>query len=339
MKFSAAPDIRIALVGLGHVADHQIAAIEMTDGLRLVAACDKDPSSARKLSYGMPFFSCINDLLSDGQFEIVMISTPNREHYRLGEQVIESGKALILEKPAVESRRQLDRIVRKSKHADVFVYVSLHAAFGVEVIWFQRQLANGSLSFGDLRFVRACFFDPYISDNALTNGAESLGGSWMDSGMNALSVLGKFVDPANLLIVKSHMRAPEGLNCSETEGMVSLESGQVRGLIHTSWLTGINHKSTQLIFDQDEVLLDHSRQKASRGKGENQKTIFAYDGTLHRLTNHYVGVFSDVVNRYVSGKGNLDYAVALHDRFFDADENRNWDIDRAVIGANIATEK
>ncbi len=339
MKFGAAPDIRIALVGLGHVADHQIAAIETTDGLRLVAACDRDPNSARRLSEDTSFYLCIDDLLSVGQFDIVMISTPNRDHYRLGELVIDAGKDLILEKPAVESRRQLDRIVQKSKCADIFLYFSLHAAFGAEVIWLQRQLASDKLNFGDLRCFRAYFCDPYITENDLTKGAESLGGSWMDSGVNALSVLGNFIDPANLRIAVSRMRAPEGLNCSETEGMVSLESGRVRGLIHTSWLTGLNHKSTLLIFDQDEVLLDHSRQQASRGKGENQKAIFAYDGSLHRLTNHYVGVFSDLVGRYSGGKSNSDFAVALHELFFDADENRQWGIDNTAISADIVSEK
>jgi len=339
VKTGAEPDIRIALVGLGHVADHQLAAIEMTEGLRLVAACDKKPDAARRLSEGISFYPCIEDLLATDQFDIVMISTPNREHFHLGGLVIEAGKDLILEKPAVETRQQLDNIIRKSECADIFLYFALHAAFGVEVVWLRQQLTDDNLNLGNLRCFRSRFYDPYQTEHGLLKGAESLGGSWMDSGINALSVLGNFVEAADLRLESSHMRDPAGLNCSETEGMVSMLCDRVRGLVHTSWLTDRNHKSTLLIFDEDEVLLDHSYQRASIGKNANRRTLFTYNGSLHRLTNHYVGVFSDLVARYSARRSNLEFAVALHKVLFDADENRQSLVDSVATGAGVVTEK
>jgi len=322
LSTTATPDIRIALVGLGHVAVHQIAAIELTAGICLAAACDKNPETAQCLRDGIPFYTCIEDLLAERQADVVMISAPNHEHFRLGEMVIDSAKNLVLEKPAVENRQQLAAIVRRSEQAGAFLYVSLHAAFGAEVMWLRRQLGEAALRLGELQSFAARFYDPYVSHDTLTEGAASLGGSWMDSGVNALSVLGSILDPADLRVEDSRMRRSAGLNCSETEARVSLSYRQAQGTIHTSWLTGRNHKSTSLVFEGAEVLLNHSDQQASIGSGSDRKTAFAYSGPLHRLTNHYVGVFSDLVAAFSSGRSNVEFAVALHDLYFCADETR-----------------
>ena len=323
MTRDASPEIRIALVGLGHVAQHQVSAIAQTDGLRLVAACDKNPETRRRVGDDVAFYQSTEDLLSRERFDIVMISAPNREHFRIASQVIDAGKDLVLEKPAVETRQQLDELVSRSARAGVWLHFSLHAAFGAEVLWFRHQLAAAKLHLGNLRCFRASFFDPYVTADGLAEGADSLGGSWMDSGINALSVLGNFVDPNTLRVAASRMRSPRALRCSETEALVSLESDTAQGAILTSWLKGQNHKSTILEFQNDQVLLDHSGQRVCIGTHGQRKTWFAYDGPLQRLTNHYVGVFSDLVAQYASGQSNAALAISLHRVFFDANECRD----------------
>ena len=324
-------DISVALVGLGHVAKHQIAAMEMTDGIRLVAACDTNPDAAHHLVEDTPFYPSLEDLLSSCKCDFVMISAPNREHFRLGEAVIKAGRNLILEKPGVETLPQLRRIVLASQSSNIFLHFALHAAFGAEVIWLRQELALGHLDLGSLNGFRACFYDPYVTDTGLTHGADSLGGSWMDSGINALSVLGSFMDPGRLCVQTSRMRRPAGLRCSETEALVSLRSERAQGCIHTSWLTGRNHKSTLLKFDEGDILLDHSGQKVSFDDGKSRKLLFTCEGPLDRLTNHYVGVLSDLVDRFPRGNCNTDFAVTLHERFFEAADKRQWGIDDETI--------
>ena len=320
-------DIQIALVGLGHVASYQIAAIDLTEGVKLAAACDIDPDCARHLPEAVEFHTSFEKMLSAAQYDVVMIAAPNREHYRLGRLAIDAGKALVLEKPAVESRKQFDDMVNAATTSDVYLYVAMHAAFGAEVLWLTRQLESDSLNLGEIRGFESSFQDPYIVQNRLTSGAASLGGSWMDSGVNALSVLGNFIELQDLHISSSRMRAPNGLNCSETEGLVELESDTVRGDIHTSWLSGLNHKSTRLLFEHGEILLDHSIQSALKGAKGSRQVVYSYDGPLHRLTNHYVGIFTDLVRRYAIGQGNADIAIPIHQIFFEADKVRQ-ELDR-----------
>lgn len=321
--------IQIALVGLGHAARHQIAAIDLTEGVNLTAACDIDPYRAAQLPRSVKFHTQFDELLSQGQFDVIMISTPNRERYRLALRALETSKALVLEKPAVETREQFDTVVSAAASGDVFLYVAMHAAFGVEVRWLSRQLRSKILRPGELRGFRALFHDPYITQRRLADGASSLGGSWMDSGVNALSVLGTFTDLQNLHVMASHMRAPGDLSCSETEALIELESDRVRGKIHTSWLTGQNRKSTRLFFENYEVLLDHSGQRIYKGAPGSRQIIYSNDKPSDRLTNHYIGVFSDLVTGFSSGSGNVDVAASVHRIFFEADEMRLWDLESA----------
>lgn len=322
MTTAESTDIQIGILGLGHVAAHQSAAIELTKGINLAAACDIDPGTATHLPESVEFYTSFDKMLSDGRCNVILISAPNREHYQLGRQTIDAGNALILEKPAVETREQFDDIVARAAENNIFLYVALHSAFGVEVLWLAQQMECGSLDLGDLHGFEADLFDPYIVRNELVDGVTSLGGSWMDCGVNALSVLASFVDPGDLRVSSSRMTPPKGLDCSETEGLVELESTTVRGKIHTSWLTGKDHKSTRLFFEQDEIFLDHSAQKVFRGPPESQQAIYSYDGPLPRLTNHYVGVFADLVRQYSMGRGNIDFAAPIHRTFFAADEAR-----------------
>jgi D-galactose 1-dehydrogenase len=322
MTTAGSPDIQIGLVGLGHVAAHQSAAIELTEGINLAAACDIDPDTATHLPKSVEFYASFDKMLSDGRCNAILISAPNREHYQLGCRTIDAGNALVLEKPAVETREQFDDIVARAADKNVFLYVAMHAAFGAEILWLSRQLERNSLNLGDLRGFEASFFDPYVVRNQLVNGATSLGGSWSDSGANALSILARLVDLRDLRVSNSRMTPSDGLDCSETEGLVELESSTVHGNIHTSWLTGRDHKSTRLFFEEDEILLDHSAQKVFRGPSESQQVIYSYDGPLARLTNHYVGVFADLVRHHSMGRGNIDVAMPNHRIFFTADEIR-----------------
>ena len=317
-------DLQLALVGLGHVATRQIAAIEQTDGLHLAAACDIDADAAKRLGDSVRFYTSIDELLTNDPCDIVMISAPNREHYRLARQVIDSGKGLVLEKPAVETQDQLKDLMSAIEAGNSLACFALHAAFGAEVLWLCGELDGNELNLGPLRGFESSFYDPYVIDGALVAGAASLGGSWMDSGVNALSVLGLFLDPGELRVASSRMREPGSLECSETEAVVELETDAARGTIHTSWLTGRNHKSTLLHFENDSVLLDHSDQKAYRGTGTSRQPVFVYEGPLHRLTNHYVGVFADLVGRVATNTSNAGYAIPLHDIFFAVDEVRTW---------------
>ena len=76
--------INIAIVGLGHVAQYQIAALKYFKEFYLLAACDTNREKAKSLGKDVVFFNSIDELLSCETIDVVLISTPMREHFSMG---------------------------------------------------------------------------------------------------------------------------------------------------------------------------------------------------------------------------------------------------------------
>jgi hypothetical protein len=169
------------------------------------------------------------------------------------------------------------------------------------------------------------FFDPYIGKNGLEKKSGiGLGGSWYDSGINALSVLAYIADPASISIVSAKMVS--SMHCNQTSACTRLRcdvDGEVcTGEINTDWMLGLDSKTTLLSYERATVLLDHSNEQVVIRDGQTfPKTISLKNG-LARLINHYVGVFRDLEGSFVRHRGNIGLSTRLHELLFDAmDEN------------------
>jgi D-galactose 1-dehydrogenase len=318
--------INLALVGLGHVAKYQIDAIKQIDAIHLVAACDKEPGAAKIVGKGVRFFEQFDELLACDNIEVVLISTPTSEHYSMGLKVIEAGKGLLLEKPAAESNLELRQLVDASREKNVFMSVALHATFGMEVIWFLRCVNGGTFGSGILSGFAAEFYDPYVQNGAVIPAAKSLVDSWTDSGINALSVVGLFVNPALLEITDSQMLASQQSGSVFVQSSVRfkyLQSGNyLNGTIDTSWTLGKNYKVTKLFYDNGEkvILLDHSAQGVKLIERSTEKIIYQCENKRPRLLNHYIGLFLDFIRLYKEGENNLDFAESIHALLYRAKE-------------------
>lgn len=76
-------------------------------------------------------------------------------------------------------------------------------AFAPEVPWGVRTTRACAGVLGVPVSAQACFADPY--DQNFESAASRLGSSWIDSGIDALSVLWRFISPAELKISLGRM--------------------------------------------------------------------------------------------------------------------------------------
>lgn len=310
--------INLALVGLGHVAKYQIDAIKHIGTIHLVAACDREPSAAQILGNGVRFFERFDELLACDDIEVVLISTPTSEHYSMGLRVIEAGKGLLLEKPAAESNLELRKLVEASREKNVFMSVALHAAFGMDVIWFRQSVNSGRFGSHSLSGFAAEFYDPYVQNGVVLPAARSLVDSWTDSGINALSVIGLFINPDLLEITDSKMLASQqsgGVFVQSSVRFKYQQSGNyMNGTIDTNWTLGKNYKATRLFYDNGEkvILLDHSAQAVRLIERSTEKILYQCENKRPRLLNHYIELFLDFVRLYKEGANNLSFAESIH---------------------------
>lgn len=316
--------MELAIIGLGHVAQYQLEAINQLKDVNLVAAHDVDSTRSRILPPGVLFFDEAEQLLSHPNVDLVLVSTPNKSHYSVGKQVLQSKKPLLLEKPCCDSLEQMNELVDLSRENNQSFMVAFHAAYGRDVLWYQDYISQSEFNPGPLTSFHAGFFDPYYLDGRIISAAESLGGSWFDSGVNALSVIGKFIELDKLHVVEGRMTRISSLPCSEIQGAASFEFTSDKhtgnGIIETNWTLGLNRKVTQLYYalTDTQVTLDHTNEKVIIKHGQKVIKDEHLQTHLPRLTNHYINLFRDVTDMFDSKNTNLSYAISIHQLLFEA---------------------
>jgi D-galactose 1-dehydrogenase len=317
---------KVGIIGLGHVAVHQIAALNESPEFQLAAGCDPDVERHRVLGkQAEAFVSAEEFLQSCDDLDVVVVASPNRLHVPHGIAVMTTGKWLLMEKPLAETVDDFRCFALRKSELSGKCTIALHAAFGVEIEWLCNEGYSLLCDAGKPTSIHSEFNDPYVEAGRLLTQAESLGGSWLDSGINALSVICRVVDPRSVTVEGSRMRRDAKGKCSELEAEVgySFVSGSVTGtgVIHTSWLAGRNKKMTSLGFDGGlrALILDHSEQQVIVSENGESRVVFNNDNGLPRLTNHYIGVFSDLARQMRSGKDNFAYCQQLHDLLYEAE--------------------
>ena len=318
--------IGVGIIGLGHVAAHQIAAIEQSPNFQLLAGCDLDRERHSLLGESAKAFVSTSKFLEECEdLDVVVVASPNRLHVEHGVAVMESGKWLLMEKPLAESPEAFERFGLRKKELSANCTIALHAAFGVETEWYCGTGGLLASDIDNLASICSSFDDPYVRDSRLLPQARSLGGSWLDSGINALSVICRIVDPGSIVVEKCQMTRDDRGTCSELDSSVGYSFKTKKragcGTIQTSWLNGLDRKVTSLEFAEGDrtVVLDHSEQRVVLSANGLTRCVFENSNGLSRLTNHYIGVFSDLARQIESGIDNFEYCEQLHSVLYEAE--------------------
>jgi len=303
--------VRIALIGLGHVAAFQLAALTRDSRWQVVGAADRQSGRASLLPDNIPFYPDASTLLAECDAEVCVVATGHAEHYLLARAVLKSGRHVLIEKPCCTTLAQFMDLVALARDRQRHLHIALHAAFALELQWLLAQ--RQELGLGKITAFQCCFLDPYIAQGHLLPAAAALGGSWIDSGINALSVLATLFPPEQLRVGTADFSHLPGADCDDTGARVCF-AGPTEGCIETGWERGINSKSTRLVFDGGaaEVLLDHSREEVILCRhGISQPPVVLRNGRP-RLENHYTGVFDDAHQAFSHGHTNVERAMKLH---------------------------
>ena len=283
---------RVGLCGLGRVADFYLHALSrLPDRFELVGAADPDPMTWTRLPAGIPSFLTLDPLLNQNP-DVVVIATPTPLHYQTALAAM-SAPALLLEKPAVT---RLPELLTLYERYSGTLQIALHGAFGPDVQW----MAANREKFGTLVSVDVWFYDPYLDGDALLPRARSLGGSWLDSGVNALTCLTAALGPVT---VDRLTRDPAGL---VAEAAITIANAA--GTLRTDWTRGSREKTIALQFENAKVVLEHSERRV---RVDGRLVLDARDGQP-RLNHHYRGVLDELAGVLDGAPSNQTLAMAVH---------------------------
>ena len=309
--------IHLGVIGLGTIFPKQQIAFESMDKeYRLIAVCDKEQNKWKNCicrESDIRFYQKAEELLNNTFIDSVLIATPPATHYQLAKSCIEAGKHVLLEKPAVFSMEELEDLYQLAKKKEVIFQIAYHSSFGVDIIWYvnNKNEIEEIASLGKLTYIECGFYDPYIMDNQIIPQKISLGGSFMDSGVNALSVCNVLVDLQQVNKKKHEEHKQDGVTFSSFTEYVFLDGSIV---IYTGWDAGKNEKTTLLGFSSSstKLLLDHSNQRVVLlYPNGTQKELYRKDDTP-RLVTHYQGVFRDFAKAVKEKKVNETGTLQIH---------------------------
>jgi predicted dehydrogenase len=142
--------IRVALLGygLGGRAFHA-PLIEATDGLSLAAIvsanAERKAAAAREHPKARLLDSAEEVWRNRGDYDLVVISTPNRFHAPLALAALSAGIAVVIDKPMATSAAEARRLLEASRRATVPLTVYQNRRWDGDFLTMQRLIAAGTL--------------------------------------------------------------------------------------------------------------------------------------------------------------------------------------------------
>jgi predicted dehydrogenase len=304
---------RVLLVGLGAIGQTHARALEATPPADVIAGVDVDQSKSLEFrGRSRPVYRGVREASAACDPDLVVIATPTGTHAAVCDHAARwfPKARLLVEKPAAatlgDARRMLSGSGRRRP-----VDVAYHTSFAPEVGWGVRALDALRPGLGGLVSAELFFADPYYDD--FERATATLGNSWLDSGINALSVLARFAT----IVRRESLRSIGTERQSIFEARLACHddgSGDggrpAQALLVTSWHAADGAKTTRLRYASGvELLMDHTAVAAYLLRDGGVEAAFGADRSIPRRERHYRALYDWCLTE---GRPALPPAVGLH---------------------------
>ena len=294
----------LGLVGLGVIAGNYYTGLTTSQKFNLVGVCDIDANAPSREMYKE--YSFFDDYEKMVGLDYVAITTNTASHYQVARHFLEKGTNVILEKPGTLYMHQLEELVAIAKGKGLYFDVVFHWQHGSEIEFLEKNLHK----FGSIQKIHSEVLDPYTdTPNRISDSKKHLKGCWLDSGVNQLSMISKFINLNGAKLV-SKKHTLDKVQNQPSQSDVRFESKcDVDITLHLNWNTQTNNKSSQFITDKGTLDILHSQQ-AVLFDGEQ---VFL-DDSMPRLQRHYYNYFTKFTK--VDSTGDI---LNVHKLLFDGE--------------------
>ena len=280
----------VLLVGLGAVAETHVKALEEIPGVVITAGVDK--AFARVVSFrgsSVPIYKTIEGAACHHNPDLVIVATPTSTHAAVCAEVVSvfPTAEVLVEKPASDNlpdavRMLVDFATRTT------INVAYHMAFSPEVIWAQRIFQEKVGVHGAPLAIQALFSDPYESqvESAKTRYCSS----WIDSGINAVSVIQRFCH----IITRRSLRSlgPDSWSAFEGRFLCQFDTNEFEALVLTSWHVSDPGRTTRIKFRSGaELIMDHHAVAGYWIGSKGVEECFGSNGQPPRRLAHYRNLY------------------------------------------------
>ena len=252
-------ELRVGLVGAGHIAAAHLVGWRRAAGVRVVAIHDlhRDAAAARAREFGVERIVDGLDELMDS-VDVVDVCTPPAGHFDIAARVIDAGRHLLIEKPIVIRVDEWDELRRRLEGSPSRIAVVHNVKFTRAYRRIRSWLSRGAI--GRLLRVERHFMTHPTSDRMLAPGghwSHALpGGRWFETLPHDLYLVYDLAGPLAIDSVLARPAEGEGRSVAAGEVAIHLEGASVFASIHYSANCRLNRRTVKLFGTHGVITAD-----------------------------------------------------------------------------------
>lgn len=135
-------DIRVGVVGIGHLGGYHLQKYAQLDACRIVAVSDTEREHAEKAAalYGCEAFSDHRDMI--GKVDAVSIAVPTGAHYAVARDFLSAGVDILIEKPLCSTVEEADELLALSQKKNLIFQVGFVERFNPAVMTLEKVMTR-----------------------------------------------------------------------------------------------------------------------------------------------------------------------------------------------------
>jgi UDP-N-acetyl-2-amino-2-deoxyglucuronate dehydrogenase len=152
-------NIRFAVIGAGHIGKRHMKIISANPGAELVAVCDRNTADSLDLDLGsVPFYQDLDRMLSEVDFDILCVATPNGLHSEQALKALKADKHVLIEKPMALTKADCEKVIFTALEKSKKVFCVMQNRYSPPSVWLKDIIEKGLL--GNIHMVQAnCFWN------------------------------------------------------------------------------------------------------------------------------------------------------------------------------------
>lgn len=108
--------IGVGIIGFGYMGFFHYNKIKQMERMSLVGVYDIDEEKKRQSKEdGVTVFESLDEMLTNAEIKLVIISTPNDSHYEYAMRALKAKKNVLCEKPAMMTMAQLEKVLKAAE--------------------------------------------------------------------------------------------------------------------------------------------------------------------------------------------------------------------------------
>lgn len=135
-------ELRVAVIGVGHLGQHHARHYNELEGCELVAVCDTDRKAATRIADKLRTQAIFDHQTLIGQVDAVSIAVPTVYHYQVAKDMLNAGVHVLIEKPITNTVEQARELISLANEKGLILQVGHIERFNSAIIKLQDILTK-----------------------------------------------------------------------------------------------------------------------------------------------------------------------------------------------------